>query len=60
MSEMVTVPVELRDIHQPWFEEMAKKYVIEDMSKVIRNLIEYAKHERDQDEIFGDIRCKHC
>lgn len=60
MSDKVTVSVELADDHQPWLEEMAKKYVVEDVSKAIRVLIDYAKHEGDLDVIFGEVRCKHC
>jgi hypothetical protein len=60
MSDKVTLPILLAEDHEAWLKEMVQKYAIDDPSKVVRILIDYAIQDGDLDEIFGDVRCRHC
>ena len=52
--------VELYEDQHAFLEEMTKKHDLEDVSKALRCLINYASEDGDEAEIFEEIRCLHC
>ena len=51
------------EIYQDSFEMLMKAgqdYKIEEISKVLRCLLDYAATDGNWDEIFGKIRCRRC
>ncbi len=48
--------------HQMAFlEEMVEKYGLEDTSKALRVLVNFAiDEEKEQDRVFGEVRCLDC
>lgn len=46
--------------HVKWLEEMAARYEIEDVSKAMRIVLEYAMREGDEETIFEEVRCHYC
>lgn len=51
---------ELNDDQHEWLEKMAEEHGLPDASKTLRILIDYAIQDGDADEIFTQIRCRHC
>lgn len=53
--------VELKDFQKDYLNEIAQKYDIPDMGKVIRCLVDYAIDSPDlEEEIFSLERCHSC
>ena len=54
-------PIELKDVQHKWLQEMAQKYNLDDPSKAVRCLINFAIQEKEHEaSIFEEIRCLHC
>lgn len=61
MSENQEYTVTLKDWQFEYLRKMAKKYDLEDESKALRCLVNYACEETDQEQsIFEEIRCLDC
>lgn len=61
MSDNIEYTVELKERQWEYLEEMTKKYDIQDASKTLRCLINYAIESGDQEEdIYEEIRCLDC
>lgn len=53
--------LELEKDMMAFIEQMTSKYELEDVSKAIRCLVNYARDVSEaQDAIFADIRCLNC
>jgi hypothetical protein len=53
--------VELEKDMMQFMEQMTTKYQLQDVSKAIRCLINYARDvEEARDDIFAEIRCLNC
>lgn len=53
--------VDLNPAQYDFLQDMMKKYDIQDESKTLRCLIDFAFQEsQHQDDIFSEIRCHHC
>lgn len=52
----------IEEDHMNWLEENVAEYSLEDESKALRVLIDYAMEEVDPEHIFAseNMRCKHC
>ena len=51
---------ELHDDQVAWLKEMAERHGLENEHKALRCVLDHAMHDADADEIFGEIRCRHC
>ncbi len=61
MSENIEYTVELKEEQYAFLMEMVKKYSIDDESKALRCLVNFAIEEPDhRKSIFEEIRCLHC
>ncbi len=54
------VSLALEADQQQWLEDMASKYKLSDASKAARVLLDYARIDGDEAEIFEKIRCPRC
>ena len=53
--------IELKESQHQYLQEMIEKYGIEDLSKAIRILVDYATEEKElETKIWEDERCLHC
>lgn len=53
--------IELKESQHAYLQEMIEKYGIEDLSKAVRILVDYAREEADlETKIWEDERCLHC
>ena len=43
-----------------FLKDMAEKYALPDEHKALRVLVTYAMEERNSDDIFKFVRCRHC
>ena len=52
----------IEEDHMNWLEENVAEYALEDESKALRVLIDYAMEEVDPEHIFAseNMRCRHC
>ena len=61
MSENVEYTLELKEDQYQYLTEMTDKYSLDDESKALRCLINFAIEESEYEEsIFDEIRCRHC
>ncbi len=61
MSDNLEYTVELKEEQYEFLKKIAEKYSLQDESKAIRCLIDFARQESDQEKaIFEEIRCLHC
>ncbi len=61
MSENIEYTLELKEDQYQYLTEMVDKYSLDDESKALRCLINFAIEEADHEEsIFDEIRCRHC
>ena len=61
LKDKATFDVLLEKHQMAFLEEVAKKYRLEDASKAIRCLINFAIDEAgEQERIFGEVRCLDC
>ena len=61
MQEKERYEVFLNKHQMSFLEEMAEKFGLEDRSKALRCLVNYAIDETDEiDRIFDEIRCLDC
>ncbi len=51
---------ELNPDQVEWLKEMAEKHSLPDEHKALRVLLDYAKVEADQEQVFTEFRCLHC
>jgi metal-responsive CopG/Arc/MetJ family transcriptional regulator len=59
-NDKVSLTIELAEDHPGWLDEMIQKYDLEDRSKAIRVLIDFAIKDGDLENIFREVRCRHC
>ena len=59
-GDKVTVQFEINDDAEKMLDEIVSKFGLPDRSKAIRILLDYVAEDGDQDEIFGEIRCRRC
>ena len=53
--------ITLKDRQHAYLSEMAKKYRLDDESKALRCLINYAMEKQDAEgDIYQEIRCQDC
>ena len=50
----------IEENQKQWLEAMAVAHNLPDASKALRVLLDYARADGDEDDIFGKIRCSHC
>lgn len=43
-----------------WLRDMAGQFGLRDTAKALRIVLDHAMHDGDEDEIFGQIRCRRC
>ena len=55
-----TVDVVIETEHKEWLEAMARKHSLEDTSKALRVVLDYAIEADAEEEIFQQIRCRFC
>lgn len=61
MSDKKTYSVELKEEQWAYLSSMAKKYDLEDASKAIRCLVDFARVETKREkELFDEVRCLGC
>ena len=60
MAIKETHEIELNEPQWEYLSRMKEKYALEDESKAIRVLIEFARHENEEERIFQTIRCHGC
>ncbi len=61
MKQKGTYSIELEEAMHTFLEQMAEKYGLEDVSKAVRCLVNYARDEPEKlDDIFEEIRCLDC
>ena len=61
MKDAKPYPVELETEKMQFLEEMVKKFSLQDSSKAVRCLVNYARENPEKhDEIFAEIRCLDC
>ena len=59
-GDKVTVQFEINDDAEKMLDEIVAKFGLPDRSKAIRVLLDYVAEDGDQEEIFGEIRCRRC
>lgn len=57
-----TISVEIEQDQHEWLKEIATKFHLPGESKALRILLDFAKTEGDEQQIFGDenARCLRC
>lgn len=61
MSDNIEYPIELKEDQHEYLREMAEKYALQDLSKAVRCLINYARENSDlEGSIYEEIRCLYC
>lgn len=62
MKNKTDLEFAIEEDHMNWLEENVAEYSLEDESKALRVLIDYAMEEVDPEHIFAseNMRCKHC
>lgn len=62
MSTQIEMTVTLYEDQKAWLEKVIAEQDIEDVSKALRILLDYAQQEGDEQTIFGmeNMRCLHC
>jgi len=62
MKEKVQIQFTIELDQQEWLARMAQEYNLDDVSKALRVLLDYAMEDGDQDEIFAPqhARCRRC
>jgi hypothetical protein len=61
-SDKVTNPFEIESEQNDWLDEVAEEYSLQDSSKALRVLLDYAIQDGDKDLIFAteNMRCRFC
>lgn len=60
-KDKATYSLELEKDMMAFIEQMTSKYELQDVSKAVRCLVNYARDVSEaQDTIFADVRCLHC
>ena len=61
-SDKVTHPFEIESEQNDWLDEIAEEYSLQDSSKALRVLLDYAIQDGDADLIFApeNMRCRFC
>lgn len=60
-KDKASYEVALEKHQMAFLEEMADKYGLEDASKAIRVLVNFAiDEEGERDRVFGEVRCLDC
>lgn len=61
-KDKVTVDLEIERDHAEWLKENAERFGLEDESKALRVLMDYAIRDVDDELIFSprNKRCRHC
>ena len=61
-SDKVTNPFEIEREQNDWLDEVAEEYSLQDSSKALRVLLDYAIQDGDKDLIFAteNMRCRFC
>ena len=61
MKDYTARPIDLDSAMVEYLEGVAKEYLLSDIGKAVRCLINYARENPDRrDEIFNEIRCLGC
>ena len=55
-----TVDVVIETEQKEWLEAMASKHSLQDISKALRVVLDYAIEADSEDEIFQQTRCRFC
>lgn len=58
----VSIEVEIQADQAAYLEEMVQKFGLDDQSKALRVLLDYAIQDADDASIFdmANMRCRHC
>ncbi len=61
-SDKVTHSFEIESEQNDWLDEIAEEYSLEDSSKALRVLLDYAIQDGDNELIFApeNMRCRFC
>ncbi len=51
---------ELNSDQVDWLKAMAEKHSLPDENKALRVLLDYAKVQADEEQVFTEFRCLHC
>ena len=61
MKDLAPHTIELESQKVNFLEELALKYALPDIGKVVRCLVNYARENPDRlDDIFSEVRCLDC
>lgn len=62
VKDKVAIHVEIERDQQEWLQQMAQQFDLQDISKALRVLLDFAMEEGDTDEIFdvSNARCLRC
>ena len=61
MKDLTPHTVQLESAKVEFLEQMASTYRLDDIGKVVRCLVNYARENPDRhEEIFGEVRCLDC
>lgn len=62
MSELPKLRVEFEIYGDSWamLQEVTRRYELQDASKALRCLLDYAATDGDWDKIFKQVRCRRC
>lgn len=62
MSELPKLRVEFEIYGDSWamLQEITRRYELQDASKALRCLLDYAATDGDWDKIFKQVRCRRC
>lgn len=53
-------PFEIEADQLEWLRDMAGQHGLRDAAKALRVVLDHAMHDGDEDDIFGQIRCRRC
>jgi|TARA_Y100001949_G_C15961354_1_gene319384 hypothetical protein len=62
MSEKIEFDIKIENEQLEWVESKVAEFDLDDASKVLRILLDYAILECNAEDIFSDenMRCRHC
>ena len=62
MSEKIEFDIKIENDQLEWVESKVAEFDLDDSSKAIRILLDYAILESNAEDIFSDenMRCRHC
>lgn len=52
--------LELESDQLAWLKEMAEAYSLPDASKALRVVLDHARMDADEEQIFMSVRCRRC